>query len=272
LVSSVELEGRLEGTDLDRAGEVVAAAGDRRVTIAGGITSAQEVARLDSIGADAQVGMAIYTGQLSLGEALSAMLSSDRSDQLWPTVVVDERGTALGLAWSNAETLAEAIESRRGVYQSRSRGLWVKGETSGATQELLKVDLDCDRDALRFTVRQHGSGFCHTGSRTCWGSDGGVGRLARRLGRIATEDNPTSNTRRLLDNPALLQAKLLEEAAELVAANRSADVTHEAADLLYFLMVKLCSAGVPFDRVEAMLDARERRVTRRPMQSKEPRQ
>lgn len=269
LVTFVELEGRLQGTDLDRAQDVVAAAGNCHVTIAGGVTTADEVAALDRIGADAQVGMALYTGQLSLADTLSATLTSDRPDGLWPTVVVDEGGAALGLAWSNAESLAEAIESRRGVYQSRSRGLWVKGETSGATQELLKVDLDCDRDAIRFTVRQHGSGFCHTGSRTCWGNDRGVGRLQRRLAAIAAAEDPASNTRRLLDQPELLGAKLIEEAAELVAADTPSDTTHEAADLLYFLMVKLTAAGVSFDQVESTLDKRERRVTRRPMESKE---
>lgn len=271
LVTFVEREGRLEGTDLDRAAEVVMAAGDRRVTIAGGITSPEEVARLDRIGADAQVGMALYTGQLALSDALAAMLSSERPDRLWPTVVVDERGTALGLAWSSADSLTDAVESRRGVYESRSRGAWVKGETSGATQQLLRVDVDCDRDALRFTVRQHGSGFCHTGDRTCWGSDRGVGRLARRLGGIAAADNPASNTQRLFRNPALLAAKLGEEVAELTAAATATDVTEEAADLLYFLLVKTTSAGVSFHEVEAELDRRERRVTRRPMVPKEER-
>ena len=61
------------------------------------------------------------------------------------------------------------MRERRGIYWSRSRNsLWTKGETSGATQDLLRVELDCDRDALRFVVRQHGSGFCHTGTPGCW--------------------------------------------------------------------------------------------------------
>ena len=58
------------------------------------------------------------------------------------------------------ESLRESIDTGRGVYWSRKRGLWRKGETSGATQELVAVAVDCDRDALRFTVRQAGSGFC----------------------------------------------------------------------------------------------------------------
>lgn len=266
LVTFVEREGRLGGTDLEMAARVVAEAGDTRVTIAGGITTAEEIAELDRIGADAQVGMALYTGRLSLAEAIAAPLTSDRADGLWATVVVDQHGVALGLAWSSPESLSDAVETRRGVYQSRARGLWVKGETSGATQELIRVDADCDRDVLRFTVRQR-EGFCHTGSRTCWGEDSGLSRLARRLGALATERPDGSNTVRLLDDPGLLDSKLLEEARELIEPG--ADVAAEAADLIYFALVKSVAAGVSLEELEQILDARERRVRRRPMDSKE---
>ncbi len=190
LVTFVEREGRLQGTDLDFAKEIRAAAGDAEVTIAGGITTADEIAQLDRIGCAAQVGMALYTGRLGLAEAFSAPLRSDRQDGLWPTVVVDERGTALGLCYSDLEFLRAALEQGRGVYRSRSRGLWVKGATSGATQELLRIDADCDRDCLRVTVRQQPPGFCHLNTRTCWGADGGLGALARRFAerKIAAPD------------------------------------------------------------------------------------
>jgi phosphoribosyl-ATP pyrophosphohydrolase len=269
LITFVEREGRVQGTDLDRARVVVAAAGPVRVTIAGGINSPEEVAVLDRIGADAQVGMSLYTGELTLGAALAAMMGSDRPDGLVPTVVVDEAGLALGLAYSSSQTLARAIEERRGIYHSRSRGLWIKGETSGATQELIGVDLDCDRDTLRFTVRQHGPGFCHTGTRSCWGEDHGLSRLQRRLTRIADSDDPASNTRKLLADPRLLAAKLSEEAAELGAATGRDDLTQEAADLLYFLLVRTTAAGIGLEQIEAELDRRERRVTRRTMVAKD---
>lgn len=269
LVTFVELEGRLQGTDLDRAKQAVAAAAETRVTIAGGIVSPAEVALLDRIGADAQVGMALYTGELGLSDALAATLHSDRDDGLWPTVVVDERGTALGLAYSSAESLKRAVEERRGIYQSRSRGIWVKGQTSGTTQELLAVDVDCDRDTIRFTVRQHDPGFCHTGDRTCWGPDRGVGRLQRRLLEIVRSDDSSSNTRRLLQQPGLLAAKLREEAAELAEVDAAEEVIQEAADVLYFLLAKLTAVGVSFDQLEAELDRRERQISRRPMAAKE---
>ena len=137
LITFVEREGRMQGIDLERAARYVEAARPARVTIAGGITTPDEVAALDRLGADSQIGMSLYTGKLNLADALVAPLSSDRADGLWPTVVTDERGVALGLAYSDGESLREAVGQRRGIYRSRSRGLWVKGETSGNTQEFL---------------------------------------------------------------------------------------------------------------------------------------
>jgi len=264
LVTFVEREGHMGGTDLELARAVVEAAGDARVTIAGGITTAEEIRELDRLGADAQVGMAIYTGRLHLADAIAAPLTSDRPDGLWPTVVVDEHGVALGLVYSNAESLRVAVDERRGVYWSRSRGaLWRKGESSGATQELLRIDLDCDRDALRFTVRQRAPGFCHLARWSCFGEDRGLPRLERVLAGRRRQAPAGSYTRRLLDDPALLAAKLREEADELARAETAEEVIWEAADVLYFTLVKLAAHGIPLAEVTRHLDRRGRRVTRR---------
>ena len=269
LVTFVELEGRMRGTDLDRAHDVVDAAGGARVTIAGGITTAEEIAMIDRFGGDAQVGMALYSGELGLAEAIAAPLVSERDDGLWPTIVVDELGTTLGLAWSSPESLDQAVERGRGIYQSRKRGLWEKGATSGATQDLLGIAVDCDRDALRFTVRQHGESFCHLGTRTCWGDDSGIGRLSRRLAGLANELESESNTVRLLNDATLLSAKLREEADELATASSRRDVTEEAADVIYFTLVKAAASGVDVADVERELDRRALRVKRRPMEIKQ---
>ena len=171
LFTQVEKEGEMSGFDRAAVAAVVRAAGDVRVTAAGGITTAAEVAELDRMGADAQVGMALYTGRLSLGDAIAAPLTKPLPGDVWPTVVCDESGRTLGLVWSTRESLGRAIAERRGIYWSRSRQeIWEKGATSGNTQQLLRLDLDCDRDALRFTVRQLGAGFCHLNRRSCWPS------------------------------------------------------------------------------------------------------
>lgn len=268
LVTFVEREGRLGGTAMERVAPLVEAAGDARVTIAGGVTTARDVADLDRLGADAQVGMALYTGRLDLADAIAAPLTSDRPDGLWPTVVTDERGVALGLAWSDLDSLRRAVADGRGVYHSRRRGLWVKGGTSGDHQDLLRVDLDCDRDALRFTVRQHGRGFCHVGTRTCWGPDGGLGELQRRLHERLADAPPGSYTRRLFEDPNLLRSKLVEEAGELADAEGPEAVAWEAADVMYFALVAMARAGVSLAQVEAELDRRSLKLVRRPGDAK----
>jgi phosphoribosyl-ATP pyrophosphohydrolase len=263
LVTFVEREGRMLGIDTEEVEKLAAIAGDADLTVAGGVASANEIAKLDRMGVDAQVGMAIYTGRFDLASALAAMARSDRPDGLWPTVIVEPDGTALGLVYSSEQSLRESLETGRGVYHSRRRGLWVKGQTSGDTQELLRVDLDCDRDAMRFTVRQRGVGFCHRGSRSCFGDNGGLSRLARRLAGRKESPPPGSFTARLLDEPELLREKLLEEAVELAEAESPEHVRHETADVIYFALTAMVRAGVSLEEVENELDRRALNVTRR---------
>jgi phosphoribosyl-ATP pyrophosphohydrolase len=178
-------------------------------------------------------------------------------------VVTDERGVALGLVYSSKESIKAAVAERRGIYQSRRRGLWRKGESSGAIQELLRVTPDCDRDSVRFTVRQTGAGFCHLETRSCFGEDGGLGRLHRRLMDRRDQAPEGSYTARLFADKAKLSEKISEEAAELNAASGRDEVVWEAADLLYFTLTRLAAEGIDLAEVERHLDRRERRVRRR---------
>jgi phosphoribosyl-AMP cyclohydrolase len=90
-------------------------------------------------------------------ETFVKTLRTDRTDRLFTTVVTDESGVALGLVYSNMDSIRASLDSGRGVYWSRSRGeLWRKGETSGSWQTLLSITADCDSDAIRFMVIQHG--------------------------------------------------------------------------------------------------------------------
>lgn len=268
LLTQVEREGEMAGFDGDLVRAAIQAAGEARVTAAGGITTAEDIAKLDHDGADAQVGMALYRGVLSLGDAVAAILRGDIGG-LWPTVVSDDSGRTLGLVWSNAESLREAITRRAGVYWSRSRdALWVKGESSGSRQELVEVRVDCDRDALQFIVRQEGSGFCHAGTRSCFGDRFDLGALERTMGARLASGDSASATWRLASDRELLAAKLREEAGELAEAGSRDDVVHEAADLLYMLLAAAARAGVRVTDVEAELRRRSLRVSRRPMQAK----
>jgi phosphoribosyl-AMP cyclohydrolase len=91
------------------------------------------------------------------------------ADGLVPAVVQDARdGRVLMLAWMNAEAYRLTLETRRATYWSRSRqALWVKGETSGHTQTVRGVRLDCDADTVLLAVDQVGPA-CHTGAPTCF--------------------------------------------------------------------------------------------------------
>lgn len=91
------------------------------------------------------------------------------SDGLAPAIVQDAAsGDVLMLAWMDDEALRRTIETRRATYWSRSRQeYWVKGETSGHTQHVREVRLDCDADTILLTVDQMGPA-CHTNSPTCF--------------------------------------------------------------------------------------------------------
>ena len=264
LMTFVEREGRKTGTDPDTLRRYLDAAGDCRVTFAGGIASAEEIGEIHALGADAQVGMALYEGHFSVAESVAACLNTDRPDGLWPTVVTNERGQALGLAYSNLESLDRTIETGDVHYWSRSRGeLWQKGLTSGATQRLVNMVPDCDSDALRYTVTQKGRGFCHLEQTSCFGDFDGFTELERRLVDRVENAPEGSYTKRLFDDRELLASKITEEAAELNEAIDRGDITHEAADVLFFVMTRLAAEGIPLSDVERVLDERALKVTRR---------
>jgi phosphoribosyl-AMP cyclohydrolase len=89
---------------------------------------------------------------------------------LIPAIAQDAKsGRILMMAWMNKESLALTAEKKEAIYWSRSRGkLWHKGETSGHTQKVLEIRLDCDDDVLILQVEQSGGIACHTGRESCF--------------------------------------------------------------------------------------------------------
>ncbi len=186
------------------------------------------------------------------------------TDGLVPVVAQDHvTGRVLMLAWANREALEQAQATGWMTYWSRSRGaLWQKGSTSGHRQRLVSLALDCDADAVLATVEQTGPA-CHTGSTTCWSDAtdvaGFIGAL-ERMARGRQQDPQDRYTDRLLADPGLVAAKIEEEAAEVGAVLRGEDnddpLEHEAADLLYHLVMGLRGAGVDMATVLAELRRR----------------
>ncbi|AET37309.1 trifunctional histidinol dehydrogenase/phosphoribosyl-AMP cyclohydrolase/phosphoribosyl-ATP diphosphatase Ecym_1051 [Eremothecium cymbalariae DBVPG len=203
-------------------------------------------------------------------KALLMHLKSDRQDGLYSTLVVDSNERCLGLVYSSQESIKLAIEKQAGVYYSRSRSeIWVKGATSGNTQKLLRIDIDCDGDALKFVVLQQPtlkgtSNFCHLERESCFGDfPQGLFGLEQLMKQRLVKAPSGSYTKRLFDDQELLHAKIKEEAEEVTDAHTKDELSWEVADLFYFVMAKMAANGVTLSDVEANLNMKHMKITKR---------
>jgi phosphoribosyl-ATP pyrophosphohydrolase/phosphoribosyl-AMP cyclohydrolase len=191
---------------------------------------------------------------------------------LAPAIVQDaSTGEVLTLAWMNRESLRRTLETGLATFWSRSRGeLWVKGATSGNTQAVRAVRLDCDADAILVRVDPAGPA-CHTGARSCFLAGEALldapeapGQVLAALERVIASRRQSppegSYTAKLFADEALRHKKVGEEAAELVVASlrdKREEIAHEAADLLYHALVLLRAHGMGLAEVAEELRARE---------------
>jgi phosphoribosyl-ATP pyrophosphohydrolase/phosphoribosyl-AMP cyclohydrolase len=190
-----------------------------------------------------------------------------------------ETGMVRMFAWANREALELTASTGFAHFWSRSRGaLWKKGETSGHTLAVRELRVDCDGDVVLYRVEPDGPS-CHTGATSCfYRAAGGLRAAAPGADApIMTDDGPSDPpavivskvaaiiARRKRDRPAKsyvvslldagfekVNAKILEEARELVEALPEGDArhtAHEAADLLFHMLVGLEAAGVPVDAI-----------------------
>src|SRR4051812_28493044 len=189
---------------------------------------------------------------------------------LVPCVIQDWRsGEVLTLAYMNAEALDRTRETGELHLWSRSRQeLWHKGATSGNTQAVRALRVDCDADAVLALVEPAGPA-CHTGARTCFHAGDleppapheALPGLERTIAERAAAGDPAgSYTARLLADPPFAGAKVQEEAEEVARAAREETderVAEEAADVLYHLLVLLRSRGLGLtDAAEVLLGRR----------------
>jgi phosphoribosyl-AMP cyclohydrolase / phosphoribosyl-ATP pyrophosphohydrolase len=188
---------------------------------------------------------------------------------LAPCVIQDwASGEVLTLAYMNAEALAKTRETGELHLWSRSRNeLWHKGATSGNTQAVKALRLDCDGDAILALVEPAGPA-CHTGARTCF-HNGDLATmphevlpgLERTIAERAAAMPAGSYTAELLAEPERAGEKVEEEAEEVARAAREETderVAEEAADVLYHLAVLLRSRGLSLADAEEVLLARRR--------------
>jgi phosphoribosyl-ATP pyrophosphohydrolase/phosphoribosyl-AMP cyclohydrolase len=187
---------------------------------------------------------------------------------LVPVVIQDwNTGEVLTLAYANALAVDKTRETGELHLWSRSRDeLWHKGATSGNTQRVRALRVDCDGDALLALVEPNGPA-CHTGARTCFFSGDltppapheVLPGLERTLKSRQAERPEGSYTVELLDDPPHVGEKVMEEAEEVARAAREESderVDNEAADVLYHLLVLLRSRDRDLADVEKVLDGR----------------
>ncbi len=191
------------------------------------------------------------------------------ADGLVPVVIQDwNSGEVLTLAYADAEAVERTRSTGELHLFSRSRQEpWHKGATSGNTQAVRALRLDCDGDALLALVEPAGPA-CHTGARTCFHRGDATAAphealpaLERTLAERARERPEGSYTVALLEDPPRIGAKVEEEAEEVARAAREEAgerVDEEAADVLYHLMVLLRSRDRTLAGVEEVLGGRRR--------------
>jgi phosphoribosyl-ATP pyrophosphohydrolase/phosphoribosyl-AMP cyclohydrolase len=185
-------------------------------------------------------------------------------------VIQDWRsGEVLTLAYMNREALERTRATGELHLWSRSRGeLWRKGATSGNTQAVRALRLDCDGDAILALVEPAGPA-CHTGERTCFhrgeleppAPHEALPALERTIAARAAERPEGSYTAALLADPARVGEKVREEAEEVTRAAREESderVAEEAADVLYHLSVLLRSRGLSLADAAEVLGGRRR--------------
>lgn len=258
LFTCVEKEGCMQGTNVDYVKQVRDAV-SCRVVAAGGVSSVEEIAALEKIHCDVQLGMALYTNKVSLNDAFAACMNFEKSP-LIPVIAQSVNGEVLMQAFTNKEALLKTFDCKKLTFYSRSRNeLWTKGETSGNFLEVVKLRADCDRDCILATVIPTGPA-CHTGSWTCFKTApdeaSSMGRLYNVIADRFANPKPGSYTATL--DAKRVREKVEEEAEELCEADSKDEVIWEAADLLYFVNVLMYKEGVTWKDVYDELDRRHK--------------
>jgi phosphoribosyl-AMP cyclohydrolase / phosphoribosyl-ATP pyrophosphohydrolase len=245
LFTCVEKEGMMQGVKMDIVKKLKSIS-KNKIVIAGGVSTIDEIRDIAALGYDVQLGMALYTGKIKLDESFVESLNW-KSD-LIPTITQNYSGDVLMLAYSNKESIKKTFETGKMWYFSRSRNkLWMKGETSGHTQSVIKLRPDCDKDALLSIVEQKGVA-CHTGKYSCFSERKyNIYEMYEVLKDRIMNPTPNSYTATLTDEK--LAEKIIEEANELIEAKQRNHVIWEAADLLYFITVLLAKKGIEVDEV-----------------------
>ncbi len=196
----------------------------------------------------------------------AAQLAWEKMHNLLPAVIQDAHsGRVLMQGYMNQEALSKTLESGKVTFFSRSKQrLWMKGETSGNTLDLVDISADCDQDSLLILAKPNGP-TCHTGASSCWFNSElptmtFVAELEQTLAERKHADPTTSYTAELYSKGIKrIAQKVGEEGVEtaLAAAVQDLDeLKNESADLLYHLIVLLQASDLSLNDAIAVLKNR----------------
>lgn len=259
LFTCVEREGTMTGIDMGLV-EKLRGAVKCRLVVAGGVSTVEEIAALEKIGCDVQLGMALYTGKVSLKDGFISCLDWDKVE-LITVVAQSETGEVLMVGYANREAFEKTFSTGKLTFWSRSRNvLWTKGETSGNTLDVIRLRVDCDRDTVLATVRPNGPS-CHTGAWTCFKTVADRPYSLPYLSSVISDRfaNPKPGSYTATLTAERVREKIMEEAEELIEADDKDDVIWECADLLYFVNVLMHREGVSWQNVLDELDRRHKK-------------
>ncbi len=201
----------------------------------------------------------------------------EKGDGLVPAIVQDtSNDRVLMQAYMNEEALRLTLESGKMHFWSRSRKrIWLKGEESGHHSLVQNAVLDCDSDAILFKVQQIGA-VCHTGEETCFHKPFIAeeeqevdAKIVERIFEVVKERirNPTEKSyvsRLTAEGEDAVLQKIGEESVELVLAvkeGNAKEITHEAADVLFHILVLFAKKGLKLTSIFEELERRHKRKT-----------
>jgi len=250
LFTNVDKEGLMQGIDF-KAIKKLRALTKNNLTVAGGISSISDIKKLEDLGADSQLGMALYKGKIRLDDTFVSLIDFKKNKNLVPTIVQDDKDQVLMLAFSNKESLLRTFKSGKATYYSRSRRkIWQKGETSGNFQKILRVRYDCDKDALLFTVKQKNVA-CHTGRYSCFvDKEFNFQELYDVIYDRLTNPKEGSYTSKILADENEIKEKIMEECKEVLEYKDKNNLVWEISDLLYFVFVLMAKKNIDIKDIE----------------------
>ncbi len=261
LFTNVDKEGLMRGIDFGIVKKLKSIT-KNNLTVAGGISSINDIKKLESLGVDSQLGMALYTGKIKLNESFISLLDFKKNARtasgtnsvgngLMPTIVQDNKGQVLMLAFSNKESLLRTFKTGKATYYSRSREkIWEKGETSGNYQQILRVKYDCDKDALLFIVKQKNVA-CHMGKYSCFDDkEFSFEDLYDVISGRIINPKQGSYTSKIAADEKKIKEKIREECMEILNYKDKNNLVWEISDLLYFILILMAKKGIDVRDIE----------------------